>query len=140
MLDCDCPRCGSKNTKAFPVLHDNGTRTSIYRKSGLFYYRGSVGLHASTTRGVSQSLAAKRAAVPDSLQLTPGIVAAILFVGLLVAGEIGFWLALLLLVAATILFAVGGAHERTYREWSSTFRCNRCGTTFSVFEEQAQAG
>jgi hypothetical protein len=112
----------------------------MYRRGGLFYYRGAVGLHSSTTRGVSQSLAAKHAAVPDSLQLTPGIVAAILFVGILVAGEIGFWLALSVLIAVTVLLAVSGAHERSYREWSSTFRCNRCATIFAVLEEEPSTG
>jgi hypothetical protein len=136
MLDCDCPRCGSKNTKALPVVHENGTHTSTYRKSGLFYYQGSVGLHASTTRGVSQTVAARRAAVPDSLQLTPAIVAVILFIGLLLGGEIGFSLALVVLVAVTVLFALSGVHEQIYREWSSTFRCNRCGTTFAVLEQE----
>ena len=118
------------------MLHDSGTRVSTYRKNGLFYYRGSVGLHASTTRGVSQTLMARRAAVPDALRLSPGIVAVILFIGLLLGGETGFWLALLALVVVTIAIAVGDAHEQIYREWSSTFRCGRCGTIFAVVEQE----
>ncbi len=64
MIDCDCPRCGSKNTKAFSVMHQDGTRKTRYRRTGLFYYRRSIGLHSSTTRGRSQKLTAQLAGPP----------------------------------------------------------------------------
>jgi len=66
-------------------------------------------------------------------------VAAILFIGLLLGGETGFWLALSALIAVTIIFAASGTHRHIYREWSTTFRCSRCGTTFAVLEQEPSA-
>lgn len=138
MLDCDCPRCGSRNTKALSVLYESGTRKSTYRKDGLFYYRGSVGLHASTTRGESQTLTAQHAAPPQPLRFSAGAVAVFLFIGLLLGGETGFWVALTLFVALAILLGIGSGHaqQAAYSEWSSTFRCGRCGAVFAVLEEK----
>ena len=142
MLDCDCPRCGSKNTKALSVLYESGTRTSTYRKDGLFYYRGSVGLHASTTRGQSQTLSAQHAAPPQPLGLSAGAVTVFLFIGLLLGGTTGFWIAVSVLVAFAIFIGIGSgtAQREAYAEWSSTFRCGRCGTVFAVIEAADPAG
>jgi hypothetical protein len=136
MINCDCPRCSSKNTKALSVLHHDGDRRSTYRRDGLFYYRGSVGLHASTTRGRSQSLTAQQAALPQPIRLSAVAVAIILFVGALLGGATGFWTALALLFAFAVL--IGGStreRERAFHQWSSSFRCNRCGTVFAVVED-----
>ena len=137
MLDCDCPRCGSRNTKAFPVLYENGTWNSAHRKHGLFYYRRSLGLHASTTSGQRQTVAARHAAPPASLRFSSGGVAIVLFVAIAIAGEAGFWVALSLLIALAIGCGIGGgpSHSAAVREWSATFRCGRCGTIFAVIEE-----
>jgi hypothetical protein len=137
MIDCDCPHCGSRNTKAFSVLHGDGTRTSRYRKDGLFYYRGSFGLNASTVRGQSQSLTAQRAA-PPSAALSPGLVVAFLVIGALLGGATGFWVA----VAVSVLLAAcaGAGEDAAHGEWSMTFRCGRCGTVFAVIEEAASSG
>jgi hypothetical protein len=130
MIDCDCPHCGSRNTKALSVLHGDGTRTSKYRKDGVFYYRGSLGLHASTVRGQNQSLTAQRAA-PPSAALSPGLVVVFLIIGALLGGTTGFWVA----VAVLVLLAVCASFDAdAYREWSMTFRCGRCGTVFAVIE------
>jgi hypothetical protein len=140
MLDCDCPRCGSKNTKALPLLYEGGTRTFTSRRNGLFYYRGSIGLHASNTRGESQTLTARRAAPPESLQFSVGAVAIMLLIGLFVAGITGFWIAFSVLIALAVIVAVGSKGDEEERKaWSSTFRCNQCATVFSVMEESTTA-
>jgi hypothetical protein len=133
MVDCDCPHCGSRNTKAFSVLHGDGTRVSKYNRDGLFYYRGSFGLHASTVRGQSQSITAQRAAPPSAV-LSPGLVVVFLIVGVLLGGTTGFWAAVTVLV---LLAFCAGSGAGAYREWSMTFRCGRCGTVFAVMEEAA---
>ena len=139
MIDCDCPRCGSRNTKALAVLYQDGTRTSDYRRDGVFYYRRSVGIHTSRTRGRSQTLTAQSAAPPAGATLSPGLVVFVLLIGA-VFGAIGFWVALGLLVAVAILpaFAASGTTESRQRAWSSTFRCSRCGTVFAVMEDTPQ--
>jgi len=128
MINCDCPHCGSRNTKAFSVLHSDGTRVSKYNRDGLFYYRGSFGLHASTVRGQSQSLTAQRAA-PPSAALSPGLVVMLLIIGALLGGATGFWIAIGILV---LLACFLGPGAEVCRQWSKTFRCNRCGTIFAM--------
>ena len=58
----------------------------------------------------------------------------LIVVGAVVAGAawywIGFWIMVLLLVAASD----GKDQERRIREWQATFRCGRCGTVFAVVE------
>ena len=140
MIDCDCPRCGSRNTKALAVLHQDGTRLSDYRRSGVFYYR-TVGIHASRTRGRSQTLTAQSAAPPNNATLTPGVVVVVLIVGALVGGQIGFWVALGSLFAIAILpaFSAGRTTNARQHAWSSTFRCGRCGTVFAVIDETPES-
>lgn len=135
MIDCDCPRCGSKNTKAFSVLYANGMRQSTYRRDGLFYYRGSIGVHASTTRGQSQTLTSQQAAPPETARLSPGVAAIILFLGTLLGGTTGFWITLAALFAFMIFGDTAKAQKDAYEDWSSTFRCNRCGTIFAVVSD-----
>src|SRR5437870_4057592 len=105
MIDCDCPRCGSRNTKAVSVLHQDGTRISESRRDGWFYYR-SFGVHSSRSRGRSQTLTAQRAAPPAGVTLTPAIVVVVLIIGAML-GETGFWVAFGLLIAIAIRPAFG---------------------------------
>lgn len=140
MIDCDCPHCGSRNTKALSVLHRDGTRKAVYRREGWFYYRRSFGLHSSRTRGRTQSLTAQLAAPPPTGSLTAGGVAFVLFISAGLGGAIGFWIGLALLV----LFAVFGsdpkAQEQQLKKWQSTFRCGRCGTVFVAIVEGEDTG
>jgi hypothetical protein len=139
MLDCDCPRCGSRNTKALSVLHTDGARDSSYRRDGWFYFRRSFGVHRSTTRGRSQTLTSQMAAppVPSVTRfLQGGGVPVTLLVGMFLGGAPGFYVAL----AALIWIAIASgrdadrSHARHLQDWASTFRCPRCGTVFAVIE------
>jgi hypothetical protein len=113
-------------------------RQSTYRNEGLFYYRGGVGLHAATARGQSQTLTSRHAAPPETVRLSAGAVAIILFTGLAFGGETGFWITLLGLVAFAILLGIGGASAQNHalQQWSSTFRCGRCGTVFVIIDDE----
>ena len=55
-------------------------------------------------------------------------------------GGAGFVLGLAVLVVLAIVFGKQDAvpHDQKVREWSSTFRCNRCGTVFAVIENNQQ--
>ena len=137
MIDCDCPRCGSHNTKAFSVLHQDGARSFRSRKSGWFYFRRSFGAHGSATRGQSQSLASQVAAppVPLTTQFLQGRgVPLVLILGALIGGVPGFCTALAALIGVAIVSGRGDArvHVQRLRQWASTFRCGRCGTVFAV--------
>ena len=111
MLDCDCPRCGSRNTKALSVLYENGTRDSRYRRDGLFYYRRSVGLHTSSIRGRSQTVSAQIAAPPSgNAFFTGACIPVSLIMGALVGGTTGFLLVLGVWILLAIVVEIGRAH------------------------------
>jgi hypothetical protein len=141
MVDCDCPRCGSTQTRALSVLHQNGVRVSESSTSGLFYYRRALGAHASRTQGRSQTLVSASAAppvAPTTKFLTGGGVPVVLIVGLMVGGAPGFWVAFGLLVVIAVLGGKSDAKPQAAQQhlWSSSFRCNRCGTVFAVIEDE----
>jgi len=143
MIDCDCPRCGSTNTKAFSVLHRDGAKDSRSRRDGWFYYRRSFGVHGSTTRGRSQSLTSQVTAppVPSVTRfLQGGGVPVTLILGALVGGTPGFVVALVALIGIAI--SSGRADDRAqaqnFRQWESTFRCGRCGTVFAFVEPDTE--
>ena len=63
--------------------------------------------------------------------------AIVTFIGLVLGGVTGFWIAVSLVIALAVFADVGEkAQDEAYREWSSTFRCGRCGTVFAVVEEK----
>ncbi len=101
MLDCDCPRCGSAKTMALSA-HQSGVRLSEYRTSGLFYFRRSLGAHASRTQGRSQTLNSVNATppVPPTTRFLTGAgVPVTLLIGVWIGGAPGFWVAFGLLIA-----------------------------------------
>jgi hypothetical protein len=130
MINCDCPRCGSRNTKSLSVLYGNGTKRSTYRKDGLFYYRRSVGLHTSTTRGQSQTLSAENSAPPSSSIGTAVMLLTV--VGAVFSGAAWYWIGFWIVVLLAVAISDGKDQERCLREWRATFRCGRCGTVFAV--------
>ena len=145
MIDCDCPRCGSRNTKAFSVLHHDGTKDSAYRRQGWLYFRRSVGVYGSVTRGRAQTLTAQRATppVPAATRFLRGAgVPVLLLAGTAIGGVPGFLFALALLIVVAV--KAGNADAKQYgerlAEWSSTFRCNRCGTVFAVITPTEDSG
>lgn len=137
MIDCDCPRCGSRNTKTFSVLHHDGTKDSAYRRQGWLYFRRSIGVYGSVTRGRAQTLTAQRATPPVPAVnrfLRSAGVPVLLLAGAAIGGAPGLLLGLALLIVVAV--KAGNADAKQYgeqmTEWSSTFRCNRCGTVFAV--------
>lgn len=143
MIDCDCPRCGSRNTKAFSALHHDGARDAHYRRNGWFYFRRSFGVQGSTTRGRSQTLTSQIASPPVPTVtrfLQGGGVPLLLILGALAGGPTGFLVGLAVLVALAVAFGKQDLHphDQRLREWSSSFRCNRCGTVFAIIESAEQ--
>ena len=134
MIDSDCPRCGSRNTKALAVLHGDGTRENRSRRTGWFYYRRSFGLHSSRTQGQTQTLTARLATPPSTGAMTANGVAVFLFISTALGGAAGFWIGLTILVLLAIFGGSSKARQQQLRQWASTFRCGRCGTVFVVVE------
>jgi hypothetical protein len=132
VINCDCPRCGSRNTKSLSVLYGDGTRKSTSRKDGLFYYRRSIGLHTSTTRGQSQTLSAANSAPPSSSIGTTAML--LIVVGAVVAGAAWYWIGFWIIVLLAVAGSDAKDEEHRLREWQATFRCGRCGTVFAVVE------
>jgi hypothetical protein len=137
LLKCDCPRCGSKQTKALKVIYQDGTRQSVQRRQGWFAYRARLGFSGSVSQAKSQSLAAQFAAprVPAVTQfLQSGIVTITLIACSFAWGAVGVIAA----VAGLLILAVAGgwhgAEERALamRRWAEQFRCGRCGEMFSA--------
>lgn len=144
MINCDCPRCASRNTKAFSVLHRDGVKDSLFRRAGWSYFFHTFGIYGSTTRGRSQTLTSQLAAppVPSATRfLRGGGVLVVLLLGAALAGATGVGLAL----AALIWFAVTSGrnndrlHGQRLQQWGSTFRCGRCGTVFAIVEPEGAA-
>lgn len=136
-MNCDCPQCGSHNTKAFSVLYRDGERTSRYTRNGWYTTHGGFGVHSSVTNGRTKSLTAKMAAPPESivtLLSRSGMIPFVLIIAAIAWGSTGFFVAL---VVMGILVWFGGVidgknHERNLAHWQNTFRCGRCGTVFEV--------
>ena len=137
-MNCDCPSCGSKNTKALCVLHQDGTRISAStRNGGGVTSGGRLGVFSSVTNGTSQSLTSLNAAPPVasfSQFLASGIVPLLLIASLVIWGGNAFLIALAVLSAAAILGAIVDArnHDKTMAKWENSFRCNRCGLIYEV--------
>ena len=133
VINCDCPRCGSRNTKAFPVLYQDGTRVFQYQRNGIFYYRRSFGMHSSSVRGQSQTVTAQRAAPPADGALSFGAALFLLALGFVIGGVAGCWIVAALLLALAVLAPLTPPRPQSQDDlWSSTFRCNRCGNVFVV--------
>lgn len=138
-MNCDCPQCKSRSTKAFSVLYRDGQRNSQYTRKGWHYSRRGFGVHGSVTTGQTKTLTSQMAAPPESivtLLCGSGVVPLALLVAAIAGGSIGFFIAL---VVAVVLLLFGGSidaknHERNLARWKSTFRCGRCGTVFEVKE------
>lgn len=130
-IRCDCPRCGSRSTKALPVLHQDRVRHSQYRRRGSSWTKRGWSFNGSTTRGVSMTRAAQIAAPPvPALAKFLGVgIPTIPLLGALIDGWPGVGYALIALVVLTFMVAVanGNADVARMKEWGSSFRCGRCG-------------
>lgn len=140
-MNCNCPQCGSHNTKAFSVLYRDGERISRYTRNGWHTFRGGFGVHSSVATGRTRTLTSQMAAPPVPLVshlLRSGMVPFVLIIAAVVWGSTGFFVALVVLVILALLGAVIDAenHERNLAHWQNSFRCGRCGTVFEVEDRE----
>ena len=139
-MNCDCPQCKSRSTKAFSVLYCDGQRNSQYTRKGWHSSRRGWGVHGSVTTGQTKTLTSQMAAPPESivtLLSRSGIVPLALLVAAIAWGSIGFFVALVVVV---VLLLYGGSidvksHDKNLARWQNRFRCGRCGTVFEVKED-----
>ena len=144
----NCPSCQSSNTKTVQMAWASGLRNnSRSTTGGGITSRGTIGLGASSSRGVSQSAISAACAPPKPKGLSPKV-----------AGVLT-WLAIILLLGSpvsansgggfftslwTIVTMFGGVYAgyRVYkhleakrieqlREYASQWICLRCGTTYN---------
>lgn len=159
MIDANCPRCGSKQTKSLSMIYNSGT-TVTSRSSTARYRKGRYRGTSSTS--VRQTQLASAAAPPKApvnvlgclvggigLLLTWGIVkillpaiepalhnlripaAAFTFLSWLplVSGIVAAWAIHLLL--KPLHNKKRRAYERDYADWQNRWLCMRCGATWS---------
>lgn len=123
-------------------MYRDNARDAAYRRNGWFLSRGSYGFYTSTTRGRVQTLTSQLAAPPSPPvpNLLQGVcVPVVLILGALLAGGVGFAVALVGLIAFALRSGRVGQtpYEEALTQWGSTFRCGRCGTVFTVVEQDA---
>lgn len=140
-MNCNCPQCGSRNTKAFSVLYRDGERVSRYTRHGWHTFRGRFGVHGSVTTGRTRSLTSQMASPPEPLisgLLRSGTVPFVLIIAAIVWGSTGFFVALVVLVILALLGGVidSKTRERNLAHWQNTFRCGRCGMVFEVHRHE----
>lgn len=136
MIGCNCPRCGSRNTKALSVIHARGTRRQQWKTNGSHVGIPSFSFGFRRTRGwgESQTIAATNAAPPaaQSAAKLGAVTPIILVVTALGWGLSAFLYALvgLLILAVVSGLVEGKSADRLHATWVSTFQCGRCGITF----------
>lgn len=136
MINCNCPRCGSRNTKALSVIHAYGSRRQQWKTNGSHIGVPSFSFGFRRTRGwgESQTIAATNAAPPSAQSATKlgAVTSIVLVVTALVLGFSAFLYVLggLLILAVVAGLVEGQSTDRLHATWVSTFQCGRCGITF----------
>ena len=130
-VNCDCPVCGSRSTKALSVIHESGQRFGRSTRNSLWAsLSGSIWAGRSITRSHSSSLLSDNAAPPAQLNWSvvswPTILAVLIF-------EWPIWLIPLVIIGTAMIFGAINYDVSTTLEqhWRETFRCLRCGATFN---------
>lgn len=134
-VNCDCPVCGSKNTKSLPVIYESGQRFGRSTRNSLWAsLSGSVWAGRSATRSHSSNLLSDNAAPPSQFSWSvvgwTTILAVFLF-------KWPVWVIPVVVLSVAFLY---GASSISFtgsleQHWRETFRCLRCGATFSPFEK-----
>lgn len=130
--NCDCPICGSRNTKSLQVIYESGQRFGRATRHSLWSsWSGSVWTGRSTTYSHSSNLLSDNAAPPGQFPwpvvALPTVIAVVLF-------NLSFWVIPLVIFSIAILYGGSSLYIQSSRElasWQKTFRCLRCGNTFS---------
>ena len=130
-VNCDCPVCGSRNTKSLPIIHESGLRHGQSTRNSLWAsLSGSVWAGRSSTKSRSSSQLSDNAAPPGPQSWgavgVPTILAVIFF-------KLPIWVIPLVMISVAVLYGSSSLYVRRVREidiWHRSFRCLRCGETF----------
>ena len=130
-VDCDCPVCGSRNTKSLSIIHESGLRHGQSTRNSLWAsLSGSVWAGRSSTESRSSSQLSDNAAPPGPQSWgaigVPTILAVLFF-------QLPIWVIPLVMISIAVLYGSSSLYVRRVREidiWHRSFRCLRCGETF----------
>ena len=143
----NCPSCGSSNTKTMQMVWASGLRNSTRSTTGGgITSRGTIGVGASSSRGVSQSALSASCAPPKPSAL-PKVVVGILgfffwlpmFTGAMQSLGNGKIIEGILLLPLLALVTYGlyrlyryldRRNQLAAQDYVSRWICLRCGTTF----------
>lgn len=134
-VNCNCPVCGSRNTKSLPVIYESGQRFSRYTRNSLWgSSRGSIWAGHSSTEGHSSNLLSDNAGPPGQLPWTSLVWIMVIVVFFF---NLSLWVIPVVIVGVAILIGGSGFYiqsGRALEDWYKTFRCMRCGTAFVPFK------
>lgn len=163
-MDLDCPKCGSENTRSFPMLHVTETRSFDLIDGDVGFGEAAGEYHVGAAAGVSSSILADSVSPPRKPGPTGGTCGCVVGVILSLAITIGVvlifghaikeYVGWLLLASALISILVGvriarsqywaddyKSDLRKYFEkqdvWERSYMCLRCGSVFQV-EDQVE--
>ncbi|APC96479.1 hypothetical protein [Francisella frigiditurris] len=137
----NCTSCNSENTQRLEVIYEDGTQ-HIHTKSktagtSLFNPIGGLFGAKTTTKGVSMSSAAKKAAPPIKKSFGWPII-------MIIAGIICFNGTIGVILIGLLLIASGGflgyknfkynseIFPPLYSNWLNSWMCNKCGSIFTT--------
>jgi len=128
-IDCNCPVCGSRNTKSLAIIYESGQRLGTSTRNSIWTISGALGLGQSTTRSHWASLLATNAAPPGKINWSyigwPLIAVTVIF-------EWPLWIAPAVILPIALLYGASDdfLNAEDGKRWRNTFRCLRCGATF----------
>lgn len=130
-ISCNCPACGSRNTKSLQVIFESGQRVGRSTRNSLYAsLSGSVWAGRSTTESHSSSLIAANAAPPGPLPWPaigiPLIVGVVFF-------KWPIWIVPVVMFSIAILYGSSDLYAQRLKQandWQKSFQCLRCGTVF----------
>jgi DNA-directed RNA polymerase subunit M/transcription elongation factor TFIIS len=121
-MKCNCPKCGSKNTKTFPMIYKNGLSTYRGRSSGsgISLQSGSSRFFfmSSRTVGKRQSALSSAAAPPSNCSNF------LLLIALINAIINPWWLGV---SGFAIVFYIIAQPSSSDERWEKSWMCLRCG-------------
>lgn len=131
-INCNCPSCGSRNTKSLSIIFESGQRHGRATRNSLWAsLSGAVLVGRSTTSSHSSSLLANSAAPPPG-QFPWPIIGWPLFIGVIFF-KWSVWIIPMVMFGVAILYGGSEHYNLLQKEraiWQQTFRCLRCGKTF----------
>lgn len=133
-INCNCPVCGSRNTKSLAIIYESGQRFGKSTRNSIWMISGALGLGRSTTRSHWTSLLASNAAPPGKINWSyigwP-------LIGVSIFMEWPIWIVPAVILPIALLYGASdiflNAEDGTV--WRNAFRCLRCGTTFEPFNK-----